>query len=83
MKSNKLKASVFSTIAVLVGVSFGALDQIQHDRVAAAQLTDLCIAQPSTAACMDRDVAARSVRYTFNGVEMHNGNPVTAFGANE
>lgn len=82
MKS-KLKAAVYCTFAALVGVSLGALDSIQHNRVAAAKLNDACLVQPSKAACVDRDVAVRSIRYTFNGVDMRDGNPVTAFGANE
>lgn len=83
MKSNKLKTAAFCTIAALAGISFGALDQIQHDRLAAAQLYDTCKTQPAMAACGDREVAVRSVRYTFNGLEASDRNPVTAFGANE
>lgn len=79
----KLKAAVYCSFAALVGVSLGALDVIQHDRVAAAKLNDDCQVLPSKAACLDRDVAVRSIRYTFNGVDMRDGNPVTALGAIE
>lgn len=82
MKS-KLKVAVFCTIAALTGASFGALDQIQHERLAAAQLSESCLTQPAKAACADREVAISSISYTFNGVEIRNGNPVTDFGANE
>nr|WP_192963187.1 hypothetical protein [Pseudomonas fluorescens]CEK41962.1 hypothetical protein PQBR57_0009 [Pseudomonas fluorescens SBW25] len=82
MKS-KLKAVVYCTFAALVGASLGALDLIQHDRVAAAKLNDACLVLPSKAACLNRDVAVRSIHYTFNGVDMRDGNPVTAISANE
>ena len=82
MKS-KLKIAVFGDIAALAGISFGALDQIQHDRLVAAELYETCKSQPALAACVDRDLAVRSVHYIFNGQEVRDRNPITAFGANE
>ncbi|HDS1721589.1 hypothetical protein NPS53_08765 [Pseudomonas putida] len=82
MKS-KLKIAVFGAIATLAGISFGSLDNIQHNRQAAAQLHETCKAQPTLAACIYRDFAAHSVRYTFNGQEARDRNPVTVFGAYE
>lgn len=82
MKS-KLKIAVFGAIAALAGFSFGALDQIQHDRLTAAQLNDTCKARPFLAECVAREVAVRSVHYTFNGQEVRDRNSITVFGANE
>lgn len=82
MKS-ELKIAVISAIAALSGISFGALDIIQHNRQAEAQLNETCKAQPVLAPCIYREFAARSVRYTFNGQEARDRNPVTVFGANE
>lgn len=82
MKS-KLKVVVFGAIATLAGISFGALDQIHYDRQVAAELNETCKTQPALVVCVERDVAVRSVRYTFNGQEVRDRNPITAFGANE
>lgn len=82
MKS-KLKIAAFAAIAALVGVSVGALEQIQHNRLAAAQLNETCKSQPALVACVDRAAALRSIRYTFNGQEVSDRNPVTAYGANQ
>jgi hypothetical protein len=82
MKS-KLQAVAFCTVAALSGIGIGVLDTIQHNRQAASQLTATCMTQPHLAECVEREVAARGVRYFFNGQEFRDGNPVAAFGANE
>lgn len=82
MKS-KLKIASFSIAAALLGVLVGAVDQVQHDRQANAQLNVLCESQPHRGECKARETAAKSIRYTFNGQEFRNGTSVTAFGANE
>lgn len=82
MKS-KLKIASLSIAAALLGVFSGAMDQVQHDRQANAQLNVLCESQPSLGQCKKRESVAKSIRYTFNGQEFRNGTPVSAFGANE
>lgn len=82
MKS-KLNIAVFGIVAALMGISCGALDQIQHNRLAAAAQLQVCKTQPALAECVERELVVRSVRYTFNGQEVRDRNPVTAFGANE
>lgn len=79
----KLKVVVYCTIAALAGVGFAALDNIQHSRQEVAQLNATCKSQPQLAACVERDIAVRSVSYFFNGQEYRDGNLVTVLGANE
>lgn len=82
MKS-KLKIASFAIAAALLGVLAGAMDQVHHNRQANAQLNVLCESQPNLGECIEREAAARSIRYTFNGQEFRNGTAVSAFGANE
>ena len=78
----KLKVVVYCTIAALAGIGIGALDNIQHSRQEVAQMNVTCKSQPQLGACVERDIAVRSISYFFNGQEYRDGNPVIVLGAN-
>lgn len=82
MKS-KLKAVALCTVVAVAAIGLGAMDRIQHDRRATAYLIETCKSQPQLAECQAREKAGKNIRYTFNGQEFRDGNPVSAFGANE
>ena len=79
----KIKLAVSCIITAAVGVTLGSLDQIEVDQHRNAQVKALCTVQPSQDKCKQREAAAQSVRYSFNGQAFVEAKSVAAYGANE
>lgn len=79
----KIKYVVCCIATAAVGVAFGSFDQIEKSQQRNAQVRQLCNVQPSLDKCKQREAAAQSVRYSFNGQAFTEANSVSAYGANE
>lgn len=79
----KIKLAFCCIFSAAVGVTFGSLDQIELNQQSNAQVKHLCTAQPSLTKCKEREAAAQSVRYSFNGHDFSEAKSVSSYGANE
>lgn len=71
------------TFAALSGFGSGVVYTLQHNQKVESQMVATCKVQPHLDFCLERSVAAHSVKYFFNGKEFDSGTATTALGANE
>lgn len=74
---------ILCTAVALSGISLGAVDTYLHSLKEEAHISATCKSQPELDVCKERQIAAKGVRYFFNGQEFRGGDAPTALGANE
>ena len=71
------------TVVALSGLSLGVIDTNLHRLKEEAHVSATCKSQPELEVCKERQIAAKGVRYFFNGQEFRGGDAPIALGANE
>jgi hypothetical protein len=74
---------VLCTAVALSGLSLGVVDTYLHSLKEEGHVSATCKSQPELDVCKERRIAAKGVRYFFNGQEFRGGDAPTALGANE